>query len=241
MKDIDEVRRAAMRLLEKEAGSVAAAAKQAGMSYSQWVNLRSGAIDSKTGKPRGMRKETARKIEAAFGKTEFWLDIADLVDDASGVIPFDSHDTAPDNVVLVREYTLRLSGGPGSTPLLDEIEESRAVPFMRDWLREKGIPPNKAKRFKVKGDSMVPTVGEGDTVLVDTSDTKIRNGRVYALSYGDDLRIKRLFTKLDGTLILHSDNPDAVPRDEELPPELAEQYIRIIGRVRDRSGATGLD
>lgn len=69
-----------MEIIEKEFGGPVAAAARVGMSYSQWVNLRSGALDSKTGKPRGMRKETARKIEAAFGKQEGWLDYADLVD-----------------------------------------------------------------------------------------------------------------------------------------------------------------
>ena len=60
MHDIDEIRRKAMGVLEKEAGGPVAAAKQAGMSHSQWANLRSGAPDSKTGKARGMRKETAQ-------------------------------------------------------------------------------------------------------------------------------------------------------------------------------------
>lgn len=68
MHDIDEIRRKAMGVLEKEAGGPVAAAKQAGMSHSQWANLRAGAPDSKTGKARGMRKETARKIEAAFAR-----------------------------------------------------------------------------------------------------------------------------------------------------------------------------
>lgn len=80
MHDIDEIRRKAMGILEKEAGGPVAAAKQAGMSHSQWANLRAGAPDSKTGKQRGMRKETARKIEAVFGRPEGWLDIADIID-----------------------------------------------------------------------------------------------------------------------------------------------------------------
>ena len=81
MADIDEVRRKAMAVLEKEAGGPVAAAKKVGMSYSQWKNLRVGSSDSKTGKPRGMRKETARKIEAAFDRPDGWLDYADLIED----------------------------------------------------------------------------------------------------------------------------------------------------------------
>lgn len=80
MADIDEVRRAAMRILEEEVGGPGKAAAIAGMTRPQWVNLRTGAPDSKTGVPRGMRKATARRIEAAFGKPDGWMDFADLTD-----------------------------------------------------------------------------------------------------------------------------------------------------------------
>ena len=43
---------------------------------------------------------------------------------------------------------------------------------------------------------------------------------------------------VDGTLILRSDNP-RYP-DESVPPELVDEHITIIGRVRDRSGSGGL-
>lgn len=72
--DIDEVRRANIHLLEKEAGSATAAAERVGMTYVQYVNLRDGAKDSETGKPRGMYKSTARRFEVAFEKPHGWLD-----------------------------------------------------------------------------------------------------------------------------------------------------------------------
>lgn len=75
MKDIDEIRRDNMRLLEAELGGPTEAANCIGMSPAQFSNLKKGAKDSKTGKPRGMRKNTARRIEAAAGKPAGWLDI----------------------------------------------------------------------------------------------------------------------------------------------------------------------
>lgn len=75
MKDIDAIRRENLRLIEKEARGTTEAATLCGMSPSQFANLRDGAKDSKTGKPRGMRKETARRIEAAAGKQPGWLDV----------------------------------------------------------------------------------------------------------------------------------------------------------------------
>lgn len=75
MKDIDQIRRENMASIEADLGGATAAAARAGMSQSQWSNLRAGAADSKTGKPRGMRKDTARKIERAMGRPPGWLDV----------------------------------------------------------------------------------------------------------------------------------------------------------------------
>lgn len=74
MRDIDQIRRDNMLAIEREIGGATAAAERSGMSQAQWTNLRSGAIDSKTGKRRGMRKETARRIEQSAGKPLGWLD-----------------------------------------------------------------------------------------------------------------------------------------------------------------------
>ena len=75
MKDIDAIRRENLRLIENEMGGLTEAAKLVDMTPSQFGNLRDGAKDSKTGKPRGMRKETARRIEAGAGKPPGWLDV----------------------------------------------------------------------------------------------------------------------------------------------------------------------
>lgn len=72
--DIDDVRRANIHLLEREAGSTTSAAERVGMTYVQYVNLRDGAKDARSKKPRAMRKETARRFEDAFQKPHGWLD-----------------------------------------------------------------------------------------------------------------------------------------------------------------------
>ncbi|MCA8430067.1 hypothetical protein [Burkholderia seminalis] len=74
MKEIDEIRRDNLRIIEAEHGGPSAAAAALGMSHSQFTNLRDGAKDSKTGRPRGMRTATARKIDELAGKPAGWLD-----------------------------------------------------------------------------------------------------------------------------------------------------------------------
>ena len=72
--DIDDIRRANIRLLQHAAGSPRQAADRVGMSYAQFVNYRDGAKDSRSGKKRAMRKETAWRFEAAFNMPKGWLD-----------------------------------------------------------------------------------------------------------------------------------------------------------------------
>ncbi|WP_080420696.1 hypothetical protein [Burkholderia ubonensis] len=74
MKDIDQIRRDNLKIIESEHGGPAAAAAAIGMSHSQFTNLRDGAKDSKTGRARGMRAVTARKIEQNIGKPVGWMD-----------------------------------------------------------------------------------------------------------------------------------------------------------------------
>ncbi len=158
----------------------------------------------------------------------------------SNVLAVDDGDPMPENVVLIKEFRVHFSAGPGRSPTYDEITESQPVPYLRTWMAREQIPPSKARRFKVKGDSMAPTLFSGDIVLVNTAETSIIDGKVYAIRYQDDLRVKRLYKRLNGGLILHSDNPEHRPIDEELTPEQVAEHIGIIGRVRDKSGAGGL-
>ncbi len=146
----------------------------------------------------------------------------------------------PEESVQVQEYRVSFSAGRGGQAAYDIIEESEPATYRLSWFQKIGISPKNARRFKVIGDSMEPFLYPGDSVLIDLAENdpaRIVDGKVYAIRYGNDLRIKRLTRRIDGTLILRSDNP--AYRDEEVPPELADEHI-IIGRVREKSGAGGL-
>ena len=96
--DIDDIRRANICKLEKLAGSPTAAALLVDMSYSQYLNYRNGAKEAKTGKLRGMRKETAWRFEDAFKKPRGWLDT--------------NHDTAAHHEVAEEPAPYRVSPKP---------------------------------------------------------------------------------------------------------------------------------
>jgi hypothetical protein len=74
MKTTFEIHKENLEALVEEFDSVTAVAKMIGCSdsqYSQWLN---GSTNSGTGKPRGMRPSSARRIEKACGKPSGWMD-----------------------------------------------------------------------------------------------------------------------------------------------------------------------
>jgi phage repressor protein C with HTH and peptisase S24 domain len=79
----------------------------------------------------------------------------------------------------------------------------------------------------VKGDSMEPTLGDGDDILVDGDDgaDRLRDG-VYVLRVGEALIVKRVAVK-PGGIAITSDNPRASPDWSDVDPA----SLSVIGRV----------
>ena len=83
------------------------------------------------------------------------------------------------------------------------------------------INTNKIKGIQVDGDSMERTLRDGDYVLIDENINFGTNG-IYAIQYGGQILIKRLQFKMDGTILIISDNDKYDkevfnPKENQLP------------------------
>lgn len=78
--------------------------------------------------------------------------------------------------------------------------------------------------IKCTGESMSPSIKDGDVMFIDRSDTVIRDGEVYVIRCGEELYVKRLF-KLPSQVIARSDNKDY----PEFP--FGEDGCEVLGRV----------
>ena len=101
---------------------------------------------------------------------------------------------------------------------------------------ESSFNPEISTRSAAEGDSMEPLICDGDTVLFveEPEGSPVRDGHVYALRYGGSLKIKRLYRKANGDLIIRSDN-SRYP-DEVVPNSLTNELVQIYGPVIERSG-----
>lgn len=136
---------------------------------------------------------------------------------------------ANDDFVAVPRYAAALSAGGGAM-VEGDIEVVEMVMFRRAWMKRIGVNPLQAHVIPVIGDSMQPTLVEGDVVLADTGDTDIVGGGIFVIVQAGHARVKRLTMRGDGSVMVISDNRDIYP-PETVPAEGADNF-RIVGRVR---------
>lgn len=107
---------------------------------------------------------------------------------------------------LIDEIDLQFSMGGGA--VIDQVQHQRiAVP--ESWV----LPAMRGSFDDLfitypKGDSMRPTIGDGDAVLVDRSQTRITGqDQIWCIAYGDLGMIKRVRQLPDGGYLIINDNP----------------------------------
>ncbi len=122
---------------------------------------------------------------------------------------------------------LGASAGPGT--LAQDFAPIDRLRFSGRWLRQQGLEPAMLSVIEVEGDSMEPTLRDGDEILVDRSQRPLRSG-LHVIRLDDVLLVKRLEPGPAGTLLIISDNP-AYPRMQR---PLAD--VAVLGRVVWKGG-----
>lgn len=167
------------------------------------------------GTPRRLREEERRTLARYFGIPESMLGgREDMIETPPGMIP-------------VTRSAVRVSAGPGAIPANEESEPYFA--FDRRWLKAlTGASAEHLSIVRVEGDSMAPTLGDGDDVLLDRREAgePLRDG-IYVLRVDERLLVKRLAVHPMGRHVtVQSDNP-AYPDW----PDCAIEDVVCIGRV----------
>jgi phage repressor protein C with HTH and peptisase S24 domain len=166
------------------------------------------------GVPKKLREEDRRKLARYFSVSE---SIFGGPPDAPGA----------DRLISVNRYPVAASAGPGAIP--DREVGQPYFAFDERWLKRlTGTAASQLSIVRVQGDSMAPTLNEGDDILIDTGDCgeRLRDG-IYVLRVDDSLVVKRLALNPKGRRVtVQSDNP-AYPDW----PDCSLSDIHCIGRV----------
>lgn len=129
------------------------------------------------------------------------------------------------------------AAGMGTGPEAQEWAETHGLKFRRDSLAKKRLKPNTLRVIYGAGDSMEPTIREGDAILFDLSDTEVKNRGVYVLlvpgAGADEYVVKRASVGKSGVTFV-SDNLEGDHNWKE--PRPLTRGMKIVGRVRWTGG-----
>ena len=86
--------------------------------------------------------------------------------------------------------------------------------------------------MEVQGDSMLPTIRDGDRVLINKNETRPLDGKIFAVALGESILIKRMIIKPDA-FVLVSDNPDQERHSPIIikKEEIESKGVRFLGKV----------
>lgn len=119
--------------------------------------------------------------------------------------------------------------GCGNMVVSKEMKVVQMIKVARDWFKRKASSFSSLTNLHIivaTGDSMEPTICDGDFVVVDSGQCEIKADAVYSLCYGESVYLKRVQKHPNGHILLISDN------SRYSPMELAEQDgITVVGRV----------
>jgi phage repressor protein C with HTH and peptisase S24 domain len=162
----------------------------------------------KRGVPKKLDEEDRRKLARYFGVSEAMLG---------------GREAEADDLIAVPVLDVQASAGPGA---FAESERARArMRFDPSWLRGLNVDPRQLSVIQVTGDSMAPTLHDGDDILVDRGNRRLRDG-IHVLRLDGVLNVKRLLVEAGGKVTVRSDNP-AYPTW----PSLERRELDVIGRV----------
>jgi phage repressor protein C with HTH and peptisase S24 domain len=205
---IDEEPRAVLDRLIRERGEDCA-------SLSRLIGRNPAYVQQfiRRGSPRRLAEADRQRLARYFGVPETWL----------GAAAAPARAEAP-SLLTVPVIDTAASAGPGAVG--EDRLSAAGLGFSEEWLRRlrPGGGRDGLSVIRVAGDSMLPTLADGDEILVDTRDARdrLRDG-VYVLRVDGVLLVKRLVREGDGFAV-RSDNPAAGPVD-------LAGGVDVVGRV----------
>jgi phage repressor protein C with HTH and peptisase S24 domain len=134
----------------------------------------------------------------------------------------------------IPQYDAKAAAGLGSENPHVEIRSTLA--FKREWLKAKGAKPEQLIVIYAEGESMWPTINDGDVLLVDRSWVDPVDGQVFVLAGSDGAIVKRLVQGPLGQWVLRSDNDDKEEYPDRYHLRSNGNEHRIIGKVIWRGG-----
>jgi phage repressor protein C with HTH and peptisase S24 domain len=176
-----------------------------------------------------LKLSNAASLARATGVRLEWLanGLGPMLADQSGEVATISAAATPPGHVLLPLLEARAAAGNHGGLRIDHLVDFIAFSesFLKQTLRRS---PQNLALLTASGDSMDPTIRDGDLLLVDTSARRIEGSFIYVLAIGGALLVKRIDLRRDGSVVLKSDNPKYAAEDV---PAAETPTLEVLGQV----------
>jgi hypothetical protein len=179
----------------------------------------------KRGVPRRLSETDRRVLARHFGIAERLLGAPEEAG-ARAVMARPGLVQRAEDYVLIPQLAIGASAGHGLEP--GDETPLAVLAFQANWVRTIASGRSEALMvIGVEGDSMLPTLADGDQILVDTDDRERLRDGIYVLRTDDALLVKRLSVNpATRRLTIRSDN-EAYPSWDDCDPA----GVHVVGRV----------
>lgn len=118
-----------------------------------------------------------------------------------------------------------LSAGTGA--FNSDYQEINTTKVERAWLQARRLKAKDCAMFLVSGESMYPTLKDGEEIIVDRSKCELQEGKIFVLNHNGSMLVKKVQFTYGGVELI-SDNPSYRPL--KLDTEEANSLM-VIGQV----------
>lgn len=232
MKTNDEIRRQNLGHAIRRAGTASKLAEMVGTSPAYISQIKNRTHDSKSGTPKTMGDDFARRVEAALGLAVGWMDTDhNQVDKGLSAPSGASIQQKKVAEIGIPQYDTGGSMGVGVL-LRDQPGEINGWRVTPDWLQKNVRSHSGVHNLAIVtgfGDSMRGMFNPGDPLLVDRGINTFDGDAVYFFRVGDEGFIKRL-QKIPGEGIIASSENKAY-RDWTIKPDMDFQVLARVIKV----------
>lgn len=181
-----------------------------------------------------LQRILANKAPLTFERAE---KIAHAADKPVEFILYDDVDDVGDNLgsshgmAFVPLHDVLVSAGHGVNAV-EAGQSAESLGFPADWLRQRFGDARRLRVVHVKGDSMAPTLHDGDMVMIDIDRRDPVDG-IFVLRLEDQLMVKRVHFPSARRVLVTSDNRDYDRWDRmiDLESDASRELFQLIGRV----------
>lgn len=159
------------------------------------------------------------------------LRMLDLIPDLIKIDDWDSNTPLDDDEVEIpffKDFSFACGSGSISEAMANETRKLRMA---KSTLRNLTVEKNNAIAATAAGDSMNPTIKDGDTIYMDLGRKTIKDGKIFAVCIGGLFYCKRLYNLPFGGVRIVSDNSDEFPEIQLTADQIKEQDFQITGWV----------